>query len=111
METAKAKGIHVIGADDVCEAENQEGPAVFGLEANRDILDSTIERADYAMGEKTQQVAENGPLTHLIFSRNEPALNHAVKVPSPAPDMVHTHHRDDLLARGIDQISPSNQST
>ncbi len=28
------------------------------------------------MGERAQQVAENGTLTHLLFGRNEPALHH-----------------------------------
>ena len=28
------------------------------------------------MGEKAQQSAESGLLTHLLFGRNEPALHH-----------------------------------
>ena len=49
---------------------------VLGLEATREVFDSTIEQEDYAMGERAQQVAENGTLTHLLFGRNEPALHH-----------------------------------
>ncbi|MCY3794998.1 MAG: aromatic ring-hydroxylating dioxygenase subunit alpha [Gammaproteobacteria bacterium] len=76
MEAAEANGTRVVGAEDVYDVENRDGAAVFGLEASREIFDSTIEQEDYAMGEKTQQVAENGTLTHLIFGRNEPALHH-----------------------------------
>ena len=54
------------GVYDVYDDEDPEGPAVLALDATREIFDSTIEREDYAMGEKTQQTAENGALTHLV---------------------------------------------
>ena len=53
-----------------------EPTSPLGLEATREVFDSTIEQEDYAMGEKAQQSAESGLLTHLLFGRNEPALHH-----------------------------------
>jgi len=76
MEAANASGAKVVGADDVYDYDSRKEAEVFSLEASREIFDSTIEQEDYAMGETTQQAAENGTLTHLLFGRNEPALHH-----------------------------------
>ena len=54
----------------------REDATILGLEATREVFDSTIEQEDYAMGEKAQQSAESGLLSHLVFGRNEPALHH-----------------------------------
>lgn len=76
IEGARTSGAKVIGAEDVYNYDSRQEAQAFSLEASREIFDSTIEQEDYAMGETTQQAAENGTLTHLIFGRNEPALHH-----------------------------------
>ncbi|MEM1433014.1 MAG: aromatic ring-hydroxylating dioxygenase subunit alpha [Pseudomonadota bacterium] len=76
LDAAATSGEKVIGAADVYDAEGRDEAAAFSLEASREIFRSTIEQEDYAMGETTQQAAENGTLTHLVFGRNEPALHH-----------------------------------
>ena len=84
MVEAGPDGARIVGADDVYDVEEQNGADIVGLEALREIFDSTIEQEDYAMGERIQQVAENGTLTHVIFGRNEPALHHYHNVFSEA---------------------------
>ena len=76
QRAAEAEGARIIGAEDAYNVDARKDAAVLGLEATREVFDSTIEQEDYAMGAKTQQVAENGLLTHLLFGRNEPALHH-----------------------------------
>ena len=75
IEEAKTSGGQIMTADDVYSPEARQNAAP-SLEASREVFDSTIGQEDYAMGETTQQAAENGTLTHLIFGRNEPALHH-----------------------------------
>ena len=76
MAAAEASGARVIGAEDAYDVDARDEATILGLEATREVFDSTIEQEDYAMGERAQQVAENGTLTHLLFGRNEPALHH-----------------------------------
>ena len=81
-------------SDKLLEAKNQEGDDVpklspenvydidarYGalptVEAQNEVIVSTISQQDYAMGESTQSAIENGLLDHVIFGRNEPALHH-----------------------------------
>ena len=76
MAAAEASGARVIGAEDAYDMDARQDATILGLEATREVFDSTIEQEDYAMGEKAQQSAESGLLTHLLFGRNEPALHH-----------------------------------
>jgi phenylpropionate dioxygenase-like ring-hydroxylating dioxygenase large terminal subunit len=76
MQTAKAIGAQVVGADNVYDYDSRQDAEAFSLEASMEVFNSTIEQEDYLMGETTQKSAENGTLTHLIFGRNEPALHH-----------------------------------
>jgi len=46
------------------------------VEAQNEVIVSTIAQEDYAMGASTQSAIENGLLDHVIFGRNEPALHH-----------------------------------
>ena len=48
----------------------------FNLETQIELSDSTIEKEDYYMGEKSQEAAASGRVEHFIFGRNEPALHH-----------------------------------
>ena len=81
-------------SDKLLEAKNQEGDDVpklspenvydmdarYGalptVEAQNEVIVSTIAQEDYAMGASTQSAIENGLLDHVIFGRNEPALHH-----------------------------------
>ncbi|MCH9674600.1 MAG: aromatic ring-hydroxylating dioxygenase subunit alpha, partial [Gammaproteobacteria bacterium] len=67
----------VIDASNVYDINTRgEGKVGFSVAASMEIFDSTVEKEDYAMGETTQQSAEDGLLEHVIFGRNEPALHH-----------------------------------
>ena len=76
IAAAEASGARIIGAEDAYNLDVLDGQVILGLDATREVFDSTLEQEDYAMGERAQQVAENGTLTHLLFGRNEPALHH-----------------------------------
>ena len=44
--------------------------------AAMEIINSTLEREDYAMAESTKKNVESGLVPHLIFGRNEVPLHH-----------------------------------
>jgi hypothetical protein len=58
----------------VYDRAERSGPG--GVETLMEVLYSTVELEDYAMGEMQQQAAESGMLDELVFGRNEPALHH-----------------------------------
>ena len=66
----------VIDAKNVYDASSRDGNAIIAPEAAMEIVNSTLEREDYRMGESTQRNIDGGLLDYLIFGRNEPALHH-----------------------------------
>ncbi|MFT4580834.1 MAG: phenylpropionate dioxygenase-like ring-hydroxylating dioxygenase large terminal subunit [Gammaproteobacteria bacterium] len=66
----------VIAANNVYDPSARDGNAVIAPQAAMEIVNSTLEKEDYMMGERTQRNIEAGLLPHLIFGRNEPALHH-----------------------------------
>lgn len=48
----------------------------FNLETQMEIANSTLEKEDFYVGERSQRTAEAGRVEHFIFGRNEPALHH-----------------------------------
>ncbi len=96
IDLAEAAGEHGVTAENTYSAEASRDPdAVLTLSAFTEVFDSTIEKEDYLMGEHQQRAAESGQLEHLVFGRNEPALHH-----------YHSHFRDALGLRPLQQIDP-----
>ena len=57
-------------------AANTNERLEFNLETQIEIIDSTLDKEDYYMGEKSQAAAASGKIEYFIFGRNEPALQH-----------------------------------
>jgi len=66
----------VIAADNVYDPSARDGNAIVAPEASMEVVNSTLEKEDYRMGESTQRNIESGLIDHLVFGRNEPALHH-----------------------------------
>lgn len=66
----------VIDDRNVYDTTARDGNAIISPQAAMEILDSTVEHEDFAMGEAAQRTAESGLMEHFVFGRNEAPLHH-----------------------------------
>jgi len=73
-----------VTADNLYQADTSAQLAL-DVSATIELFISTVDKEDYAMGEKSQAAANSGKLDYFLFGRNEPALHH-----------FHNNYRDAL---------------
>ncbi|MGR8921188.1 MAG: aromatic ring-hydroxylating oxygenase subunit alpha [Gammaproteobacteria bacterium] len=66
----------VIDDSNVYDRNARDGNAIVSPEAAMEIMNSTVDKEDFAMAESTQSTVESGSLPHLVFGRNEAPLQH-----------------------------------